>query len=55
MFGAFSAITVRGLPYIQARRFITITRVYYCILVSATVLTFSAGAALIWGPAMLSL
>ena len=29
MFGAFSAITVRGLPYIQARRFITITRVYY--------------------------
>ena len=29
MFGAFSTITVRGLLYIHARRFITITRVYY--------------------------
>ena len=34
MFGAFSTITVRGLLYMQARRFITITRV--SILVSAT-------------------
>ena len=42
MFGAFSTITVCGLLYIHAHRFITITRVYYS-RIRYNILIFTVG------------